>query len=62
LNIRFFAGASSGAVILGTPPQSKAFKQNFDWFDAVIEFPNYATNAEVIADLNAQPECLKKYR
>ncbi len=63
LNVRFFEGASGGAVILGIPPQSETFKQNFDWSDAVIELSDNTTNvAEVIADLNAQPERLKEIR
>lgn len=63
LNTRFFEGAAGGAVILGTPPKTETFTQNFDWSDAVIELPADATNAqEVIADLNAQPERLKEIR
>lgn len=63
LNIRFFEGAAGGAVILGTPPQSDTFKQNFDWTDAVIEVSDSTTNvAEAIAELNTQPERLKQIR
>lgn len=63
LNIRFFEAAAGGAVILGTPPQTETFTQNFDWSDAVIELPSEATNAaEVIADLNLRPERLKEIR
>ena len=63
LGSRFFEGISGGAVILGTPPQTETFTQNFDWSDAVIELPSDATNAaEVIADLNLQPERLKEIR
>lgn len=63
LNIRFFEAAAGGAVILGTPPQAETFTQNFDWSDAVIELSSEATNAaEVIAELNLQPERLKKIR
>ncbi|PSB33188.1 hypothetical protein [Chlorogloea sp. CCALA 695] len=63
LGSRFFEGTSGGAVILGTPPQTETFTQNFDWSDAVIELPSDATNAaEVIADLNLQSERLKEVR
>ena len=63
MGIRFFEGISGGAVILGTPPQTETFTQNFDWSDAVIELPSNATNAaEVIADLNLQSERLKEIR
>jgi len=63
LNVRFFEAASGGAVILGTPPQSETFTRSFDWSDAVIDVPPQATNvAEVIAELNAQPERLKEIR
>lgn len=63
LNIRFFEAAAGGAVILGTPPKTDKFHQNFDWSDAVIGLPSEATNtAEVSADLNLQPERLKEIR
>ncbi len=63
VNIRFFEGAAGGAVILGTPPQSDTFKQNFDWTDAVIEVSDSTPNvAETIAELNTQPERLKEIR
>ncbi|MBA2747290.1 MAG: glycosyltransferase family 1 protein [Tatlockia sp.] len=61
LNFRFIEAAAGGAVILGMPPQTETFTQSFDWSDAVIELSANASNvAEVIADLNAQPERLKK--
>jgi Glycosyl transferases group 1 len=63
VNVRFFEAASGGAVILGIPPQSETYTQNFDWQDAVIEVPPDTTNvAEAIAELNAQPERLKEIR
>lgn len=61
LNVRFFEAASGGAVILGTPPQTETFTQNFDWSDAVIPLPENTTNlAEIIANLDSEPERLNK--
>ncbi len=63
LNPRFFEGAAGGTVMLGTPPNCEAFNQNFDWQDAVIPLPENATNiAEIIADLDLQPERLNTIR
>lgn len=63
LNFRYFEATAGGAVILGMPPRTETFTQSFDWSDAVIELSANASNvAEVIADLNAQPERLKEVR
>ncbi len=63
MNFRFFEASAGGAVILGMPPQTETFTQSFDWSDAVIELSANASNvAEVITDLNAQPERLKEVR
>ncbi len=61
LNVRFFEGAAGGAVMLGMPPNCEAFSQNFNWSDAVIPLPENTTNlAEIIADLDSEPERLNK--
>jgi hypothetical protein len=60
---RFFEAAAGGAVLLGTPPNCEAFKQNFDWEDAMIPVSFDAANiGNVIGDLNAQPERLERIR
>jgi hypothetical protein len=60
---RFFEGAGGGAIMLGVIPKCQAFKQNFDWEDAVIEIPFDCHDiAEIITDLNGQPERLMGIR
>lgn len=60
---RFFEGAAGGAVMIGIPPVCEAYTKHFDWADAVIEVTDQTTDiADIIADLNAQPERLVKIR
>jgi hypothetical protein len=61
LGSRFFDAAAGGAVMLGEPPNCEAYHQCFNWSDAVIQVPYEAANiAEIIAELNAQPERLAR--
>jgi hypothetical protein len=54
---RFFEGSAAGTVMLGDAPETKVFAEYFDWEDAVIRLPFDAYHiAEVIAELDAQPE------
>ena len=63
VGFRFFEGAASGTVMLGEPPNNDAFKENFDWPDAVIRVPYDAKNiAEILADLDSQPERIREIR
>jgi hypothetical protein len=63
LGSRFFEGAAAGAVMIGTPPVCEAYTTYLNWSDAVIEIPYDATNvADIIAELDAQPERLKRIR
>ncbi len=49
--------------MLGCPPRNDAFKKYFNWQDAVIPMAFDEPNiAEVIADLDAQPQRLEKIR
>lgn len=60
---RFFEGAAAGAVMLGDYPQNEAFKNNFDWPDAVIKVPFHSPDiAEILGDLDSQPERLEEIR
>ena len=60
---RFFEGAAAGAIMLGVPPECESFHQNFDWEGAVIKIPYDVPNiAEIITELNAQPQRLQKIR
>ncbi len=63
LGSRFFEGAAGGAVMIGTPPVCEAYTTHFDWCDAVIEVPlNITDIANVITELDAQPQRLEKIR
>jgi len=63
ISYRFLEGAASGAVMLGEPGESDAFRIQFDWPDAVIKVPYSSTDiTPVLADLDAQPERLARIR
>jgi hypothetical protein len=63
ISYRFFEGAASGTVMIGEPRESEAFREHFDWPDAVIQVPYDTANiAEVLADLDSQPERLARIR
>jgi glycosyl transferase family 1 len=53
---RFYEGAAAGAVMLGTPPETEDFFEQFGWKDAVIRTPFHASEiADVIDELDADP-------
>lgn len=61
LGSRFFEGAAGGAVMIGIPPVCEAYNTHFNWSDAVIEVSDNTTDiADIIAELDAQPERLQK--
>lgn len=63
LGARLFEGAAAGTIMLGVPPDCEAYREYFNWEDALIEIPYEATNiGEIIADLDAQPERLSRAR
>jgi hypothetical protein len=47
---RYYEGAAAGAVMIGQPPNCEAFKELFDWPDAVI--PVHPDGSDVVAALN----------
>jgi hypothetical protein len=63
VGFRFFEGAAAGTVMFGEPPENEAFRENFDWPDAVIKVPFNAPNiADILAELDAQPERMERAR
>jgi len=63
VGFRFFEGVAAGTVVIGEPPGNDAFKEHFDWPDAVIKVPYDTLNiADILAQLDAQPERLEKIR
>lgn len=60
---RFFEGAAAGTVMIGDVPETDVFKEYFDWDDAVIQAPFDVPHiAEIIAELDAQPERINTIR
>jgi hypothetical protein len=63
ISYRFLEGAASGTVMIGEPRGNDAFKEHFDWPDAVIHVPyNTADIAKILEDLDSQPDRLKEIR
>lgn len=60
LGYRYFEGSAAGAVLLGQPANCEAFRQHFDWPQAVVEIkPDGSDTMEVISRLSAEPERLR---
>lgn len=60
---RFYEGAAAGTIMLGVPPKCKAFTQNFDWSNAVIEIPFDCPDiANIITELNQKSDISDKIR
>lgn len=63
IGFRFLEGAAAGTVMIGVPPNNHAFREYFDWPDAVIPIPFHAPNMpEILAGLDAQPQRLRQAR
>ena len=63
LGFRFFEGAAGGAVMIGEAPQVSAFRENFNWPDALIPMPfGDMAIGDLIEELEAQPERLARVR
>src|SRR5262249_15054797 len=45
---RYFEGAASGAIMIGAHPDNEAFKNLFDWPDAVIRVPYDSRNVDMV--------------
>jgi hypothetical protein len=60
---RFYEGAAAGAIMLGEPPESDAFRSQFGWTDAVVRMPFHSAGvADLIAELDADPERTSRIR
>jgi hypothetical protein len=60
---RFYEGAAAGTVMLGEPPRTEEFMNQFDWPDAVIRLPFDSPDAgEVMTELDRDPERLARIR
>jgi hypothetical protein len=60
ISARFYEGAASGAVMIGTPPHTADFEHQFDWQDAVIRMPfDNLRVGEMIQDLSGDRQRLE---
>jgi hypothetical protein len=63
ISARFYEGAAAGTVMIGEPPRTDEFKQQFNWPDAVITVPFDCPDiGGILADLNSDPERLRAVR
>jgi hypothetical protein len=63
LGNRYFEGAAGGAILLGQGGANTPYERFFDWPDAVLFTPADGSQiAELIADLDGQPERLARIR
>jgi len=63
IGFRFFEGAAAGTVMVGTHPDNEAFRQYFDWPDAVINAPFDSPNiGKILTGLDSQPERVEQIR
>ncbi len=63
MSARFYEGAAAGTVMIGEPPRTEEFKQQFDWPDAVLQVPfNSPDIGRILADLSGDPERLREVR
>lgn len=60
---RFYEGAAAGTVMLGEPPRTEEFQEQFDWSDAVIRIPFDAPDIDRVLDqLDQDPARLARIR
>jgi hypothetical protein len=63
MSSRFYEGAASGAVMLGEPPRTAEFENQFDWPDAVIRVPFDSPDiGDILDGLDADPGRLRAAR
>ena len=53
---RFFEGAAAGAVMIGQAPDCEAYREHFDWPDAVIPVnPDGSDILEILRSISSDP-------
>jgi hypothetical protein len=63
IGFRFFEAAAAGTVMIGEPPENQAFRENFDWPDAVIPMAfDEPDVAKFLKKLDSEPERLSEIR
>jgi hypothetical protein len=60
---RFYEGAAAGAIMIGDPPQTDDFRDQFGWQDSVVRMPFDAPDVgDLIRQLDADPERTTRIR
>lgn len=63
ISYRFYEGIAAGAVLLGEPPETAAFREQFNWPDAVIRIPFDCPDiGQVLTGLERDPSRLSRVR
>ena len=63
ISARFFEGAAAGTVMLGEPPATAEFTNQFDWSDAVVRLPFDSPDVgEALVELDRDPQRLARIR
>lgn len=58
---RYYEGSSAGAVLIGQAPDLTAFRQMFDWPEAVVEIsPDGSDVADILRSLETDPQRLRE--
>jgi hypothetical protein len=61
IGYRYYEASAAGAVMIGQAADCRAFRERFDWADAVIEVKTDGSDVvEILAGLQAQPERLRQ--
>jgi hypothetical protein len=60
---RFYEGAAAGAIMLGEPPTTADFREQFGWVDSIVATPfDEPRISQLIAKLDADPERVSRAR
>lgn len=63
ISYRFYEGIAAGTVLLGEPPDTEAFREQFGWPDAAIRVPfDCPEVGQVLAGLEGDPQRLARIR
>lgn len=60
VGFRYYEGAAAGTVMIGQAPDCQAFREMFDWNDAVVPVNSDGSNVgPVLAELSCQPKRIR---
>ena len=57
MGFRFFEAAAGGGILVGQPPETSTFNEQFGWADSVFNLPYDAPNLiDFLDDLESDPD------